>query len=296
MSTPTPPDVLLTAPYVAVAAFRAAPTWLDSDDLIPGGTATKQDAELYNVLLRASAWADNQCNQSLGAAPHTQQRNVRPNRRGDIVIHASSVPVRQVTAVSLGAGPASLSPLSDLSGVWVEDGRSIHITNPARTNWAGWLEFGTAAPGRDMLASITYTAGYASATLTAAASSGATAVTVSTPSGIFPGDVLRIWDPGLEEAVIVAPGYTPGSSTVPLATPLGQTHAAGAGVSGLPADVHQAVICYTVALLMREDVSSQAPFAEAPFGPAARTASSGGQAGGLVNEAERLLMPYRRVR
>ena len=295
---PTPAvEGLLTEPYVTVPEFRAAPTWIDSDDLIPGGTASKQDNELYNVLLRACAQIDTSIGQRLGGHTAVEQLRARVDRRGLMSIHPSNNPVRAVTALSAGADPSSLTALTDLSGVWIEDARQVLLAAPVRGNWAGFLEFGTpTAPGGTAYVRITYTAGYASATLPAQATSGTSSLTVSAPLGIMPGDVLRIWDPGLEEAVTVGPGYVPGSTSVPLVSPLTQAHAAGAGVSGLPADLHQAVICYAVALLCRDDVSSDEPFANAEFGPAARRSDAGGQAGGLLDEAERLLMPYRRIR
>jgi hypothetical protein len=47
----------------------------------------------------------------------------------------------------------------------------------------------------------------------------------------------------------------------------------------------QAVVAFTVAILMRDDVSEEEP--ASPFGPAARTTGNGrgGQAAGLVNDA-----------
>lgn len=300
MASPVAPaDRLLVAPYVTVPEFRAAPTWIDSDDLIPGGTASKQDDELHNVLIRASAWADNETNPGfgLGAASVTEQLRARTGRDGSIAIHPSQIPVRQVTALSYGTDPTALTVMNDLSAVWIEDGRQILAAVPSRGNWAAaGLEFGRPYPGGRSYVSITYTAGYASTTLAADAAAAATSVTVTDPAGIFPGDVLRVWDPGVEEAVTVAAGYVPGSTSVPLSGALTNAHTAGAGISGMPAEIKQAVICYTVALLLREDVSSEEPFAEAEFGPAARRATSGGRAGGLVDEAEDLLRPYRRVR
>lgn len=300
MTTPTAPaDRLLVAPYVTVPEFRAAPTWIDSDDLIPGGTSSAQDEELYNVLIRASAWADTQTNPGfgLGASTVTEQLRARAMRDGTVAIHPSKAPVRQVTGVAYGGDPGSLTAASDLSGVWIEDGRAILAAIPSRAGFAAaGLEFGRPTPGGRMYVRATYTAGYATTVLAADVTAGATQVTVTDPAGIFPGDVLRIWDPGVEEAVTVAAGYTPGSATVPFAGALANAHATGAGISGMPPEVHQAVIAYTVALLLREDVSSQEPFAGAEFGPAARRSDTGGRAGGLVDEAERLLVPYRRVR
>ena len=300
MTTPiAPADRLLVAPYVTVPEFRAAPTWIDSDDLIPGGTADKQDDELFNVLLRASAWADNEVNPGfgLGASTVVEQLRVRARRDGTVAIHPSKIPVRQVTGLAYGADPGNLTDMTDLSGVWIEDGRSIITAIPSRAGFAAaGLEFGRPSPGGQLYARMTYKAGYATTVLAASATTGAAQVTVADPAGIFPGDVLRIWDPGLEEAVTVAAGYAPGSTIAPLAGALTNAHATGAGISGLPAEAKQAIICYSVALLLREDVSSEEPFADAEFGPAARRSDAGGRAGGLLGEAEDLLGPYRRVR
>ena len=61
----------------------------------------------------------------------------------------------------------------------------------------------------------------------------------------------------------------------------------------MPRPILQAVVCYAVGLLMREDVSAQQPFAGSPMGPSIRRSSdSRGKAGGLLSEAERLLTRY----
>jgi hypothetical protein len=289
-------DGLLVEPYVTVPEFRAAPTYLDSDDLIPGGATTQQDDELYNVLIRASMWADNEAGQRLGAHTATEQRRARVDRYGRISLHAANKPVRAVTALSYGGDPANLTALSDLSGVWIEDGSQILTVLGGAAGYGVKLDFGTPRAGGELYVRPVYVAGYASTVLSSATSVGAISLPVTNPAGIYPGDTLRLWDPGFEEAVTVASGYTPGSATVTLTGALAKPHQAGAGLSGLPADAHQAVICYAVALLLRQDVASSEPFANAPYGPSARRAESGGQAGGLIDQAEQWIRPYKRVR
>ena len=46
MTVPTV-EGILTQPYVTVAEFKTAPTWLDVDNLVPGGIPEQQDAELF---------------------------------------------------------------------------------------------------------------------------------------------------------------------------------------------------------------------------------------------------------
>jgi hypothetical protein len=144
----------------------------------------------------------------------------------------------------------------------------------------------------------TYVAGYVTTLLAAGATAGATSLTVKDPTGIIAGDVLRIWEPGVEEAVTVANSYLPGSTTVPLTAALTNTHTAAAGISQLPADAQQAVVNYTCALLLRPDTAAEDAFPDAKVGVSTRTADSRKDGSGLVAEAVRLLRDggYGRVR
>lgn len=289
---------LLTAPYVTVPEFRACPTWLDTDDLIPGGGAAQQDAELYNVLLRASVRADGRCGQRLGAHTATERLRARINNRGVLSLHPSNNPVRAegITGLAYGPDPGSLTAVSDLSGVWVEDGKQVLLTAAIRGNFSG-LEFGPpAGRGGEVYVRLDYVPGYASTALAVPGLLAATSVTVADPTGIRAGDVLRVWDPGKEEAVVVAAGYVAGSAVVPLVGPLTVAHAAGAGLSALPADVHQAVICYAVAALLREDKNTGDTFGGSAYGPEARRDEGASRGAGLITEANGLLRNYRRIR
>jgi hypothetical protein len=314
VSVPTV-EGLLTAPYVTLAEFTAAPTWLDSQDLIPGGTDDQQEEELYNVLLRASDWADTYCGLRLGGHTAFEQARVPVDRWGNALVHPSDIPLRQVTAFAYSSNFQDMITLSsgDLaSQVWIEDARGFIVaTIQNQGAYLGSLQFGgVRASADEAYCQFQYTAGYATTVLAADADAGATSIVVSNPAAIMPpatpvgnglaisvpGSTLRIWDPGLEEAVTVTSGYTAGDTTVPLSGALLNSHAAGAGVSEMPPAVHQAIVALAVALLMRQDVTSQEPFAGTPYGPTLRRSSSGGQAGGLVDTAWQLLDPYRRVR
>jgi hypothetical protein len=316
VTTPTT-EGLLTTPYVTVAEFRAAPTYLDSDDLIPGGVQSNQDFELYNVLLRASAWAENYCKQPLRAHTAYEQTRARIDPRGRVFLHPSNTPVRQVTGLAFGSDFQLLSVLTDLTQVWVEDQRGIVVSAiPLRGTWAGTLEFGNVPPpGGEVYVEYTYIAGYCSTTLNATTASGAAAIVVNDGTGLQPpatgllgtlaGSTARIWDPAHEEAVVIGAPFTQtsGQVSVPLVNPTTQTHTATAGpggqvgISELPSEVHQAVIALAIALLCRDDtVSDEEPYPGTPYGPTTRRGSSGGKAGGLVDTAWQLLDPYKRVR
>lgn len=297
-------------PYCSVASFRAAPTWLDSNDLIPGGTASKQDFELYNVLLRATSWADLFCGGGteypyLGASLMTQNLRTRTNRWGSVLIHPSKVPVQFVQQVYTGATPFQLAAVPNISQMWIEDNREIEVPVAGSASFNG-LQFGpTVAPGGQTYVEIQYVAGYFNSTLAAGTyTMGTDTLTVINPMGLIPGTVFRINDPGQEEVVQVAPTYTPGTAIVPLVGNLLFTHTAPAatspgtviGASALPIGVEQAIIAYAVGLLMREDTSSQAPFANTPYGPSTRRAAAGGKSAGLISDAQEFLMPFKRVR
>lgn len=197
--------------------------------------------------------------------------------------------------------------------VWVEKAKTIIVApypsgfNSALSNF----QFGGRRAGQDYIyAQYSYVSGYCNTTLSEAAAKGATEVYLTDPTGLqpavpgglvgtIPGSVARIWDPvssdgttGGEEAFQVSPSWT-GGNPVQLAAPLVNAHAAGAGVSEMPPEVHQAVIALTVALLCREDVSDDEPFSRTPFGPTVRKSAKGGKAGGLVNHAESVLKRYR---
>lgn len=295
---------LLTSPYVTVAEFKAAPTWIDVDDLIPGGVQAQQDAELNNQLLKASAWADGYTSMRLGAHTATENARTRINRDGRIFLHPSDVPVRQVTALAFGADPSSMTVLSDLSGVWVEDGRGIVVgVVPNRGSWSGRLEFGSnRGPGGEVFVQYQYVAGYACTTLSGSVAAGDQSLSVVDGTGFIgpstaligalDGSTVRIWDPAKEEAFKVGQGYTFGSATIPLAAPLVNAHAAGAAVSEMPAEVRQAVITYACALILRDEEGQSS----GQFSASLRKVASDGSPAGLIADAQNWLERYRRTR
>lgn len=279
---------------------------MDTDDLIPGDLVpAHQDAELYNVLLRASAWADNYIEGRLGAHVATESTRARVDRDGLCWLTPANVPVRQVQAVAYGSTFQNMNALASPS-VWVEDARGIAVALiPQSGSFFGALQFGSVPPpGGEIFIQYQYVAGYANTTLTASAAPGTSSLAVAdgtgfqAPSvgllGTLGGSVARIWEPGVEEAVALNSAYVSGSKTLTLANALQNAHAAGAVISEFPAEVRQAIICHAVGLLLREDVSAEEPFSGTPFGPTARM--GGGKSGGLVDHAMMLLEPYRRTR
>jgi hypothetical protein len=220
-------------------------------------------------------------------------------------------PVRQLNAVAYGSDWQEFNSTTVISGTalaaqsWIERQQTIIVSQvPNGGSYLGSLQFGGTRPGADeVYVQYSYVAGYCSTYLTAAATSGQAQLTVYDPTGLqapvtgglvgtIPGSVARIWDPGEEEAVQVATGWT-GTNPVTLTSTLVNSHVAGTGVSELPPEIHQAVCELTVALLMREDVTAEEPYAGTPYGPTLRESASGGKAGGLVDHAREVLLRYR---
>lgn len=303
---------MLAIPYVTVAAFRAHPTFMDTLNLRSGDSSSAdQDDELNEMLLKSSMMADNYLEfgtasgiggrlaGTLAAHSVTEQTRCRIRRDGTISYHPKHHPVQAVTAFSFGYQPGALTQVADLSAQWIEDDRQV-IMPLAFANALTGLQFGTPLVASEVYTSWTYTAGYVNTQLSATVTSGATTIPVLDATGVVAGSQLRIWDPGHEEIVTVASTYTTGL-TLPLASPLAATHtvSTGAGnqvgVSGLPGDLHLAVILYACALLMRPDTTKEDVFPAARVTPNTRKGSSGDDGSGFVEEAERLLENYRRV-
>lgn len=312
MSTPVVPAFLAPTvhPYVTPAQFITYPTWLDLDDLVPGGAANLQTSALTDVLLAATQWAIRTCEQMpLHAHLDTRNTHCRTDAAGRVWVKPAHIPVRTVVSFSYGWDPSAMTALALPDGTqWIEDGRVVSYRLGGAMNFSGpALQFGRApSPSQVTYVNWTYVAGFVNTTLSASATAGATTVTVSDPTGILPGNLFRLWDDGSgagTEAVTVSPTWTPPApawppvpASVTLSAPLQFAHASGVGITDMPRDILQAVVMYAVALLMRVDVSDEEPFAGAPYGPVARKAHSGGPAGGLVSEATQMLSPYRPIR
>lgn len=298
----------LATPYLTADGFRAFPTWLDLDNLVPGGVQDMDDDELTDVALTASTWCDSTC-EGMRLGGHFvqgEQLRTRPSGSGRVYLRPRDIPVRAITSLSFGGDPAAMTAdaLPDAS-MWNEGGREISF----RPGGAGTLFTGPAIqfgapwrPYQQVYVNWSYVAGFPSTTLAATLAENSSTVTLTDPTSVLPGDVLRIYDVGRSEALTVASTYAPAIPTipptataVPLAAPAQNTHEQGTGITGMPRDILQAQICYMISLLMREDVSAEEP--QSAFGPAARTtgAGRGGIAGGLINDAEVLLAPYRPV-
>jgi hypothetical protein len=289
-------------PYVSPAAFRAEPNLLDLDGLRFGAIdPADQTAELANTLLRASAWADNQCNQPLGAHLWTQRCRARVDRAGNLRFHADHRPVISVTTVGYGMTPTTLTTL-DGAGAWVENEANIVVPlGGVNVAWSGSLQFGLPLSGEVFVQAVCV-AGFVATALGADSDTGAAALSVVDPTGIAPGGQYRIWEPGVEETVTVSPAWIPPLATIPaavttvaLATPTRFAHTAGSELSGLPAEVRTAVSQYATALLTHPETAGQDEFPNSTMGSDTRR-SDPRNGSGLIADAARTLSSYGAVR
>jgi hypothetical protein len=295
-----PPSGQTWRAWLTTAMFKGYPHWLDLDDLIQGGIAAVQDNSLADVLLAATDWAVGELGEMRldGHLVSGEERRVRVMPSGRVTLMPRDVPLRAIVSISVGRDPSAMTAMTlpDPTMQVSADGRAVSFRAPATLACRDW-DWNW---GQGLYVSWSYVAGYPSALLPSGVTAAATSVTVDDPAGILPGDVLRIYDPGVSEAPTVAAAYAPALPTwpptqtsIPLAAAVQYSHAAGTGVTGFPRKALQSVIAYGVALLMRDDVSGEEPVSG--FGPDARTTAGGrgGLASGLVNDAYEWLAPYK---
>jgi len=285
-------------PYVSLDEVKFSPTAavVDFTNLIPNSSQAVQDRALYELIVRASSKADNFCYGKLGtlnATSNTEQGWYRPNRSGNIVIGPSFTPILAVTDFQTGWGPGSgLQEITLSSSNCFIDRDQFWITAPSTLG----LYFGSLgiAGGRwgyqtEMLCQWTYVNGWANTFTTSTSAVGATSITVSDPTGIYPGMHITIWDGQMDEYVQVSSSYATGSSTITLTNPLAFKHGSGVSVSSIPASVKQAVIHLIVGLIKER---GQGALILSDMG---EPASSSGRATHLDEEAQAydLLEPFK---
>lgn len=295
----------MLSPYVSTAAFTAHPTYLDLDDLRSGSSSSSdQTAELTNILLMSSQWADNYAEQQLSAHIVVQNTQGRVDRYGNLRIHIQDRPYLSLVQVGYGYTPTSLTVLTSPS-VWVQDNNLV-VPISSGGPWTGSLQLGTPAMGYELFVQCIYVAGWVSTQVAVAATAGATSLTVADPTGIVPGGQYRIWEPGVEETVTVSPTWTPPTTAVPPASPAAASialasptlfaHTVSQDLSGMPADMRLAVINYSISQLMRPDTAIEDAYPDTRNASGTRQADTRQDGSGLVAEAERILDRYRRIR
>lgn len=295
MATGVTVDTFSERSYITVQEYKNAPTSIDFDNLVVGGNANAQDAELRNVILRASSYMDEYLNQNVVASRATETQRVRLTPNGYIALHPNQSPIVSLESFYYGGSPTNLIPLTDPSQCWFEQQQILVPLSQMATTWSsqGPLAFGAGIGGTNQIfTKYTYVAGYANTTVVTAVAA-ATSLVVADPVGIIPGEMLRIYDGANSETVYVASNYTYGSATIPLSTPLVYSHSAGAAIGNLPNAVKEACILITSAFIKaRGDNSLTMNVTTSP-----QVGIPGGMRyGGDIKLALDMVDKYRRVR
>jgi hypothetical protein len=286
---------LLSVPYLTLNEYKSAPTAIDLDNLVfDSQDPDVQDAELTNVIARASSWIDTYCNQVVGATLETETQRSRISTDGSIRLHPRFSPIVALTNFNYGY-PTNMASLGDCSIAWIED-QEIIIPNAILGSWTsqGPLSFGSynGGPSNQVFLKYTYVAGYTNTTIVLA-EVGAKVLTVADGTGIIAGQDLTIYDGMNTEYVTVANTYVFGSTTVPLTSALTSNHNAGTSISALPPAIKEAAILITTAFLkVRGDSSMTMGITTIP-----NTSMPGAEKyGDELMLASRLLSSYCRIR
>lgn len=235
-------------PYITVAEYKNAPTAIDYDNLVVGGNANAQDAELARVIMRATSYLNEYLNQDLHAENTTETQRVRISGQGYIFLHPNKNPVLSLSSFQWGTDPNNLQTLADPSLCWFENQEIVIPLSAINTSYTsqGPLAFGTYGPRIPVFTKYTYIGGYVNTTCVGVA--GQSTLTVINPAGILPGEKYRIIEGAYSEQVTVSPNYTYGSTSVPLVAPLAHSHNDD-GFSNMPFAIKEATILVTTAFI-----------------------------------------------
>ena len=285
---------LFSTPYVTIAEFKQAPTAIDVDDLVGGGTSAINDQELANVVARASSWIDAYCGQVLASTKDTESLRARVNRQGMLTIHPRYSPITELVSLSYGPLPSLMASV-DVSTAWIEPQSIVVPLQSMSTAFMGPIQFsGNYSSTQEQFITVTYVNGYANTVLSASVSASATVLPVTDLSGFLPGMQFQIYDGSSTELLTVASTFvaTTGAGNLTVATPIAYTHLATISVSGLPPAVKQAAIYVTSALLKAR---GNAALVMQSLTPGTIQTANPAAAGDLM-AAWDILKPFRRIR
>lgn len=280
-------------PYVDNATFENAPTGIDTNLLVPGGDDAAQQAELTNILERASSDIDTWCRQRLAATTDSDEVRIKPNKQGQLELYPRNFPVIAVLSarwIDLSAGISSSWVTVDLAGVMpLERALLIYDKNYSRYRGLG---------RPPLIVQYQYTNGYAHTQLADDAEVDASMITVDSTIGIgtaaagpagwnVDADLLILDGSARENVTVTAIN----GNVLTLAAPLQNAHTAGALITAVPAIVQEKTIEVAAGLVKkRGDGSLEMPDRTAE--PAKETMLPGSS--GLDNVLESL-WPFRRV-
>ncbi len=241
MATP-----FLTGSYITCEEYRAAPTALLTNNLVPGGTQTDQDNELAGLIGRASRFLDLIAKQPLYATQTTVNETCRIDKDGSLVLKARQDRVKSIDALSYGSSWSALTTLTSITkGMYfVEENRTLFAVQNPGVTWMGSIPPRIPSLG-SMYVSWTSTAGWVTTRLAVQGNATDTAVTLENVTGVQPGMFLRLANGPAQGSAQVASTYVPGTLTVALTAALGAVWPAGSWAGEVPDDVKEGGILAT---------------------------------------------------
>jgi len=293
-------------PYVSPGEYLHAPTAVATGNLVPGGSDSDNEAELANVISRASGWLDEICFHlapgTLAASPGTESAWMRPKPNGELVLICNYKPILQVDGLALGSGPQTIQSMtsSEAQGLTI-DGTTIRVPScelPASESFGGTP---TASNGKVYVV-WSYVSGFPHSYLTEQAEEGAETITLAPAEpggsalyGIYPGTQLTIHDGGSTEVIVVEAVQ---GLTLKLKGALAYQHLVPDApntvrVTAIPWAIEQACISLTSCLIKRRGARAMVMPTTPGAKPTGKQEES--QPGGQMDykQAMELLAPYR---
>lgn len=258
-------------PYISCSMYEYAPTAMNTDTLVPGGTAADQTQSLYETIGRASAWVDRYVygtdpaakGASL-AATLSVESDYLPTVKGEVRLICDYKPVLELVGCDVGIDPSSVSSIGSTLSAKVRFGRRtiyVPVTSgywPANTtiNTSPPPPIAATWPGRIYVV-WSYVNGYPHTSLAADVAAGATSLNLVATNGaggfygIYPGTTMTIVDGVNTEKFSVA---SVSGTTITTVAPLANAHTVPTApdflpVTALPEDVTLACIFFTTALI-----------------------------------------------
>lgn len=234
--------------------------------MIAGGTTAQNDAELQNVIERASEWVNTECEvNTLLATTDTETVQTRINRSADIIVYPRNWPIISVTGVKYRFHPTHEWTTPDVTYIETWNDRFVIRSVTTLGGWAGSLAarieptsyrtpYDISTLNRlPVSVQYTYVNGYPMTELSSSALVDASTVSVKSATAIAAGQRLTIYDNEKTEHVTVA---SLAGTTVTLSAALKFAHAADVQISALPASVKQATITLTASLIKQRGSQS----------------------------------------
>jgi hypothetical protein len=276
--------------YITVEEYKAAPTALQTNNLVPGGLQAENDAELASLILKGSRQIDIWALQPLYATPSSQNDQGVRIRDGNLVLRAHQDRVKAVTSLAWGLQYTALTTLLNPT-CFIEENHVLVQLSAGGTAWSGSLNINAPTSYSSAFATWSLVAGWATTRLTNACQATDTSIVVDNPNGIVgvgsgvAPTVLTLTDTdGATKATVIVASVT--GNTVTLTSQVGTGFNAGAGVAENE-DIKQAAIA-AVTHYIKERTGSGTVMSKSPTNAASETGDEFARAQAIAERFQRV--------